>query len=518
MQQPVLPGELLDLHRLGRENLFQALQAPYSHAFVHYRADVELVAGPGAFHELHPVRGAAGREPFPAAGVEDHDGGTAVLRVFGSTQAGAVRGRVVEARAGGEIPVFAVGTHIPYHGRRLECPARVTAVFAPPDAPALGVVTQAGCGGRERTDAGYVALPVYLHQGVGVRHAAADGIERAVGIDRSGVGREVLFRRRKLAGGGVRGAAVGLGAPDASQRVRDGREGAAEVLSADAPDGLLEGIYAPAVVVVDVLVEACAEVGRVIECAHSGHGDVAHAVLVRGEEPVGAEAPAPVVAEVALVEARPDVFQEIRRAPASAAGKGRLGRHRVALEEGGTAVDRRHRARGEFSEQEVEGAEAGVAPELHLGDVPAFVDGEFLVGVQRGRVVGIIDGEDFQPAGDPGDHSVVVAGAGVHHHGHLPAVELVGNEAYGAAHRDPRLLQPGGHHPCQGVGAGGIDHFVVRGLHAVPFQAAGIGAHAVELRPQRKRRREKRCGDGHKSRETVHNHYKSNDFWLTLPL
>ena len=89
---------------------------------------------------------------------------------------------------------------------------------------------------------------------------------------------------------------------------------------------------------------ACGEVGGVVKGAHTGGGDVAYAVVVRGVVALRTVSPAPVVAEVAGGEAHAEIFEEICRPASTSGGQCGFGHHGVALEESRPAVDGGKRA------------------------------------------------------------------------------------------------------------------------------------------------------------------------------
>ena len=230
--------------------------------------------------------------------------------------------------------------------------------------------------------------------------------------------------------------------------------------------------------------------------ADAAHGEVAGAVVIRGIAALGAVAPAPEVAVVAVGETDAVIFEEIGRAPAAGGRQGRLRRDGVAFEEGRTAVDGGQGAGAQLAGQHAQPPEGAGGPGLHLRDVAGLVDRQLGGPGRRLGREGLGHGEQLQPARGPGDLPVGQGRAGVQHDGHLVGIRGVGPDADAPGHGPRPALQRRGVGAAERIQPAGVDDVVVCRVYVIPSDPRRLAAHRVELgcrREGRKKEAQRKC-------------------------
>ena len=111
--------------------------------------------------------------------------------------------------------------------------------------------------------------------------------------------------------------------------------------------------------------------------------------MIRGVAFLRAVAPLPVVAPETVGKAHAVVLQKVGGAPPAGVAECRFRHHGVAFQKGGTGIQGRHCSCPELAGQDVEDAESFTClAELHLCDMPSFMDGELGDPGSRFRVDG----------------------------------------------------------------------------------------------------------------------------------
>ena len=218
-------------------------------------------------------------------------------------------------------------------------------------------------------------------------------------------------------------------------------------------------------------------------CTDAREGEVAQRVMVGRSVPVGPIAPAVPVPPVTGVEGGPVIGQEI---PAPAAAEGRQGRfrdHGVPFQEPGAGIDTGQGAGKQVSHQPFERTEQSVSPELELGDMAVFVDGQGGQPGHRLRLIRLRQGIQVHATGRPGHAAVGLPAMGMQDDRHGFAVHAAGQVSDAPADLRAEGLQGTGIGPGQGVHPRGVDQFVMVRTEGGPTDGSRVLSAGIELGP-----------------------------------
>ena len=463
---------------------------------VRYRTDIQLVPVPGGLGRLLPVRSVETLPDRPVLRADKEDRRPAFIRIFDDRKEASVRGRfgIVEPSVPGQVMLFEIRErHVADPRGMGEGPPGIPYGLGPVDAP-FHRVPEKGTGFfGERADPGLPAVPDeeefrFIDLTLATDDQAVPGGE-AVDI----VGMEGTRLRNRFHGheGGPSG---GLLLPEGVEMFGNVPEGIPERTPRHRPDAFLHRSDGPGTggrAVVIVLHEQ-----RIpVEIAHPGDGHVPDFIIVRGEIPVGAIAPAVPVAPAPFVEGDTEVIEELCRTGAGTADNSRLESDRVPLGKRLSGIECPDGGGNQLPEGVIQRFPDSAVSGLELGQMAGFMGRkrEF----PRGRIPAVWfgTGENVHPVGSAEHRCVRIAVMG------MQDDRRAGDPSgFPGGHADappcgfPEALQVHRVDPREGVGPFGIDDPVVRRIDPPPAEPPGVGTLGEELG---------RCGErkGEKDRQ-----------------